>query len=456
MSASVWPTPYPAERAGVATRKAATAAIEAHLSVLQGEPLRLSLSRALKAAERLGGNERRFAAFAARELSRHMRLLDYAAKLLGHPPGKLGLREDLALARYALWRRLFCGEGWARVQREVGLPGPVRPRTVHDALLRELVETPLPDAAPPADPVERLALRHSFPNWLAERLAQRHAEPELDALLAALNEDPGLFLRVRPPGSRDQVLAILRAEDVEVEPVDLTRDGLRTVGHGHKVFDAAVMRKGRLQVQDVGSQLIVEACLGPGGAAPVGQTAVDVCAGAGGKTLALADWVGPTGRVLAGDTSRRRLGEARERVRAWGLKQVSFPQPLPLDAADLLLIDAPCSGTGTLARDPDQKWKLTPKAVEGFQATQGGLLDEAAARARAGALVVYATCSVLREENEAVVEAFLARHPGWRVEPVGEVLGPERAARVCDGPFLRAVPPRTPGGGFFAARLRRP
>jgi 16S rRNA (cytosine967-C5)-methyltransferase len=204
----------------------------------------------------------------------------------------------------------------------------------------------------------------------------------------------------------------------------------------------------------VGSQLIAEVCRPPGGTL-AGRIVADVCAGAGGKTLALADMVGASGRVLAGDRSKRRLAQARERVRELSVRNVAFPHPLPLSEAEVLLVDAPCSGTGSLGREPDQKWKLSPKAIADFQSTQLALLEEVAREARPGALIVYATCSLLPEENDEVVRGFLAKVPGFTLEPVAAVLGPERAAALCDGPFLRAIPPRVPGGGFFAARLRK-
>ena len=451
---TLWPTPHPPERLGRPSRRAATAAIEAHIAVLRGEPLKASLATALREAGGLGGQERRFTAFAARELSRHQRLLDLAARLLGHPPGKVGLTEDQALVRYAIWRRLFCGEKWARIGPEVKLPGPVRPRTIKDDLLAQVVEGALPEPSMPEAATDRLATRYSFPTWLVERLAGMHPEPVLEALLAALDEEPPLYFRVRPTGSRAEVLALLQEEGVAAEPVDLAPDAVRIADASHRVFETKVMKTGRLQVQDVGSQLIAEVCRPPGGTLE-GLTVADVCAGAGGKTLALADGVGASGRVLAGDRSRRRLAQARERVKDLSVRNVSFPHPLPLGGVDVLLVDAPCSGTGSLHREPDQKWKLTPKAITDFQATQLALLDEVAKEARPGALIVYATCSLLPEENDAVVRGFLEKQPGFTLEPVAPVLGPERAAALCDGPFLRPIPPRVPGGGFFAARLRK-
>ena len=452
---SVWPsTPLDAARLGRPSRSAATAALQAHIKVLRGEPLKAALAESLREADGLGGQERRFAAFAVRELSRHQRLLDLAARLLGHTMGKVGLTEDQALVRYALWRRIFCGEGWKRIGPEVRLPGPVRPRTIKDDLLQEVVESPLPEAPQSDSPAERLAVRYSFPTWFVLRLAEVYPADVLEGLLASLDEEPALHFRVRPPGTRDAVLAALAEEGVVAESVAAAPDAVRVVDASHRIFETKVMKSGKLQVQDVGSQLISELCR-PAGGTLAGLTVADVCAGAGGKTLALADFVGPSGRVLAGDRSRRRLAEARERVSRLSLRQVAFPHPLPLSDADVLLIDAPCSGTGSLAREPDQKWKLTAAEITKYQTTQAGLLEEVAAQTKPGALIVYATCSVMPEEDESVVEAFLAKHPEFTLEPVGDVLGAERAALAAQGPYLKALPPRVPGGGFFAARLRK-
>ncbi|MBM4381512.1 MAG: hypothetical protein FJ086_19775 [Deltaproteobacteria bacterium] len=133
---------------------------------------------------------------------------------------------------------------------------------------------------------------------------------------------------------------------------------------------------------------------------------------------------------------------------------MSFPEELPVEAADVVLVDAPCSGVGSLPREPDQKWKLTAKAVAEFQGKQRGILDGLAGRVKAGGVVVYATCSLLRDEDEAVVEGFLGAHPQYELEPAAGVLGAEAGA-VWRGPYLRVYPQRVAGGGFFGARMRR-
>ncbi len=223
-------------------------------------------------------------------------------------------------------------------------------------------------------------------------------------------------------------------KDIATRPLEGLPDGLELVDDSRRVFDSAPMKNGRLTVMDAGSQRIVALC----GLKP-GQTAIDYCAGAGGKTIALADAVGEHGRVLAWDLSQRRLQEAKGRTKELKLRHVSFPSQLRLEDADVVLVDAPCSGTGTLAREPDQKWKLNPKAIEDFAKTQSDLLAEVAMKLSPKTTLVYATCSLLRAEDEDVVAGFLQKHPRFHLDA-----------------SLRVWPNESPGGGFYAARLTQP
>jgi len=415
------------ERIGRPSRRAAAAAIAAHVAVLEGTPLKQALSEAL--AERsgtLGGQERRFAAFATRELSRHMRWLDLQARLRGR---RRGLVQDEAIVRYALWRLLRTGAPVERVMVEVALPGPVRPRSVKDGEVEALLRAAPKEEAEPASAVERAAIRHSFPRWLAEALAKAVPEAELEPLMAALNQEPAIILRARPPGTREEVRQTLEAEGIAAEALAEAPDALRVSSHA--VFESGPMRAGRLQVQDLGSQWIVEQC-----GDVRGRRVADVCAGAGGKTLALAD---RAAEVMAGDASARRLQEAKRRARELGVGNVTFSVPARCEEAAVILVDAPCSGTGVLAREPEAKWRLTAEKVAELSRKQRGILEDVAGRGRAAEVLVYATCSLLREENEEVVEGFLGAHPEWRLE----------------GEALRVLPHRAPGGGYFAARMVR-
>ena len=447
--AAFTPVPHPPEALGRPSRKAATAALEAHLAVVKGGPLKGSLSDALQGAAGLGGQERRFVALATRELSRHQRLLDLCAKQLGRAPASQALIEDQVLVRYALWRWLYTGADAARVMVEVKLPGPLRPRSIRDDALERLMQGPRP-ALEVGDGLDRAATVHSFPRWLAEGIAADVPEAEADALLGALNREPALILRSRLPGGAAEAVERLAEEGVRAEALAESPSALRLLDAGGRVFETKLMKRGGLQVQDLGSQLIAELCR-PERGFP-GAAIADVCAGAAGKSIALADLVGPSGKVYAADASARRLKEGRARVAALKLRQVSFPQPVPIEQADAVLVDAPCSGTGSLAREPDMKWKLTRQKVEALVKTQAALLEDLGARMRPDAILVYATCSLLREEDEQIVEAAVGSGR-FALEPAEALLGPRGA--IFSGPYLRLFPHRSPGGGFFAARLRR-
>lgn len=417
---------------GRPTRSAAAAAIRAHVAVLKGKPLRAALSEALADDEKLGGKERRFVAFATRELSRHLRYLDLVSRSRGHAPSALKLPEDQAIARYVLWRCALTGASPKRAVEEAALPGPVRPRSVPDALLVALVgegtfEVPLPE-----EPLERAAAVHSFPTWLAQAIARAVPPGELEPVLAALNRESAIMLRARPPSARTSVREELASLGIATTTVEHLPGGLRLTDGNRAIFDSGPMKNGRLLTMDFGSQAIVALC-----AAAPGQTIADLCAGAGGKAIALADDVGPTGVVLACDISARRLDEARRRCRALKVKNVQFPLEAALGSCDVVLIDAPCSGTGTLAREPDRKWKLKAEEVRTHVATQRGLLESTARGLRPGAAIVYATCSLLPEENQEQVAQFLATHPRFTLEASAQVL-----------------PHHSDGGGFYAARLR--
>lgn len=421
------PSTSTGEIAGIASRKAATAALKAHVAVLKGSPMRRAISEALEDGGNLGGKERRYIAFATRELSRHLRLLNLYASAHGVPMSKLHLPEDQAIFRYALWRRYVCGAGADKVMTEIALPGPLRPRSIPDQLIKTELTREVPvEVRDPAD-------KHSFPTWLSERIAAIAPEGELDAILEALNREPTLTFRVRPIGTREALLPELKARGLQVEACEELPDAIRVTDGSRAIFETRWMKEGRLQVMDLGSQLLAAFCR-----ARPGQVAVDFCAGAGGKTIVLADTVTPTGRVYAWDSSEKRLKEAKSRVGELKLRHVTFPTAPRIDLADLVLIDAPCSGTGTLGREPDQKWKLSVKQIDELNVTQLGILRDVARQLKPGALIVYGTCSVLREENEGVVEKFLAAVPGFTLEE-----------------SLRVWPHRLEGGGFFGARLRK-
>jgi 16S rRNA (cytosine967-C5)-methyltransferase len=315
---------------------------------------------------------------------------------------------------------------------------------------------------PPSDPLEALAVATSLPRWLAKLWSEQLGEAETRSLAQALNQRAPLTIRANAlKTTRDALAAALAAEGARVEATRHSLDGL-TFTSRTNVFALAAFKQGLFEVQDEGSQLIAEAC----NARP-GQIVVDACAGAGGKSLALAAAMQNKGRLIACDRDGRRLDEFRLRSRRasvhnWEARTVpeGSTGERRLDdlrgMADAVLVDAPCSGLGALRRNPDARWRLTPEEVQTFPPRQGEILARYSDLVRPGGLLVYATCSVNRAENEDVRAAFLAAHPGFAPVRVAELVGEARAkdlgAREHE---LQLLPNRHGTDGFYLTGFRR-
>ena len=321
--------------------------------------------------------------------------------------------------------------------------------------------------------IDAIAEALSYPTWLVRRFVDAFGAsgPGLDravALLRAQNERAPLCVRTnRLRATREQAAERLRGEGLTARLTPIASEGLYLEGHAN-VYATLTFAEGWIELQDEGSQLIAEAC-----APPPGGVVVDACAGAGGKTLALGALLQGRGRLLAIDVDRHKIDELLRRARRAGLSNVqalAVPDTWTQDAgasvlptwlrgglADRVLVDAPCSGLGVLRRNPEARWRLQPGDLTELAATQLRLLRGAALLVRPHGRLIYSTCTVLPQENEQVVSAFLAHHPEFQLVPLKEIFGSARA-QACsdaDGVFLRTLP--VPGGpdGFFAAILRR-
>jgi len=305
-------------------------------------------------------------------------------------------------------------------------------------------------------------LRHNLPDWLANPLREALGE-EFWPLVDELARAAPLDLRVNTlKAKRDEVQRALLQAGIESTPTPHSPWGLRIQGKP-ALNKLPLFLGGHVEVQDEGSQLL--ALLTD---AKRGEMVVDFCAGAGGKTLALGASMRNTGRLYAFDTSGHRLESMKPRLARSGLSNV-HPAQIAHERddrvkrlagkIDRVLVDAPCSGLGTLRRNPDLKWRQGPKALEELHAKQTAILAGAARLLKPGGRLVYATCSLLAVENERVAEAFTEAH-GADFEPV-PALAVLEAARVDDstplvaGPFLRLWPHRHHTDGFFAAIWQR-
>ena len=330
------------------------------------------------------------------------------------------------------------------------------------ALLHVLVGLPRAEAAGLAgvagdtflDPTEppTTALRWSFPDWLVEHLEAELGRDGADALCRALDVPGPVALRVNPlKADLEGLTEELAACGVAVSPGTLSPRALLVdtrAGRRPNLYGLPALQEGRMEVQDEGSQL-----LGLLVEARPGQRVVDVCAGAGGKTLLLGGEMHDQGRLDAHDADDDRLERLRLRVSRAGLTcvRVRHDPPGPPGAADAALVDAPCSELGSLRRGPDLRFRLTPADLTRWPVVQRRLLDDGAGVVGEGGRLVYATCTLNRRENEDLVRGFLADRPGWRLAPLPAWLPPGCAS----GPFFRVLPHTHGTDGFFAAVLVR-
>lgn len=314
----------------------------------------------------------------------------------------------------------------------------------------------VPGANPAAD-LDYLSVTLSHPRWLVERWLARFGFHQVEAWLRFNNHPAPLTLRANTlAADRDEVARQLAGAGVETEPSRLAPDGLRVVRGNPLAPGVADAR--RFVVQDEASQLVASFT-----GAAAGDRALDACAAPGGKSLALAAAVGSRGLVVAADLRARRVALLAATLRESGASAVRVvradaARPLPFTAAfDVVLLDAPCSGLGTVRRDPEIRWRRAAADLPRLAAAQRLMLEQAAGAVRSGGRLVYATCSSEPEENEEVVDAFLGARPDF--EPVagsGTGLGTGPAAEAIDeAGHLRTWPFRHGLEAFFAAMLRR-
>jgi 16S rRNA (cytosine967-C5)-methyltransferase len=304
----------------------------------------------------------------------------------------------------------------------------------------------LHDDDPAGDAVDTLVRQHSHPTWLVERWVAHFGIDEAARLLAANNEEAPVVLRPWRV-SRDALDAELREAGVDGERVPLDADAIR-LPPGTALLELGAWRRGHCFVQDPAATLVTRYA-----AVPAGTTVADVCAAPGGKSLELSR---TAGLVVAGDRSLARLARLTDNIGRLEARRVALvamdANALAIRPVDALLLDAPCTGTGTFRRHPDARWRLRISDLAVLAAAQSSMLVAAAGHVKPGGLLVYSTCSIEPEENDGQVEAFLEAHPGWSVEapPSGSV--PDD---VMDAGRLRVLPQRHGTDGAFAARLRR-
>jgi 16S rRNA (cytosine967-C5)-methyltransferase len=311
---------------------------------------------------------------------------------------------------------------------------------------RDLAEAPAP-------------VRGDYPDWLEPELARAFGDDRV-AEAQALAQRAPVDLRVNRlktgPGKAMKALEPLPARATGVLLEALRIEAPQAGERAAAVEAMPAFVKGWVEVQDLGSQ-IAAACAGE----VKGRQVLDLCAGGGGKTLALAATMDNTGQIYAYDADARRLTDTIRRAERAGVRNLQVRSPVKPDALkgldgrmDLVFVDAPCSGSGSWRRHPDTKWRLTPQALERRTADQDAVLDQATLFVKPGGRIVYVTCSVLPAEDEDRVAAFLARHPEFVVRPATD--DPNLTRFLTPEQYLRLSPRSAGTDGFFVAVLEKP
>ncbi len=335
-----------------------------------------------------------------------------------------------------------------------------------NAVLRKLSEarTPAPLPSREVDPIGYLAAKYSHPRWMVERWTSWLGAEQAEKLCAANQQIAANTLRVNlAAGTVEAAEAALLQANVQTTRGRYSPAALLLAPGTPPALDLEGHERGLVQSQDEGAQL-VSLFAAPGAGARV----LDACAAPGGKACHLAELVGPAGSVLAVDLHERKaeiIAEAAARLGVTNLRALAADATLPLPAGagapeggfDLVLLDAPCSGLGTLRRHPEVKLRRTPEDVDRLAQLQRRLLDQVAHSVRKGGLLVYAVCTLLPEECDEQVTRFLAARPDFREEPApaGFALPPAQLDCLDDKGRLRTLPGQTGTDGFFAVRMRR-
>ncbi|OGP52639.1 MAG: 16S rRNA (cytosine(967)-C(5))-methyltransferase [Deltaproteobacteria bacterium RBG_13_52_11] len=329
-----------------------------------------------------------------------------------------------------------------------------------NGILRGIAEGRKEIAYPPihTEPLDYIAAYHSHPRWMVRRWLDQWGVDETVSLCTANNQIPPLTVRVNVlKGSRDEVINRLHDEKIEATPPPFSPVGV-FLQKPPPLTSWGLFQEGWLQVQDEASQL-VSFILAP----RPGERVLDICAAPGGKTTHVAQLMEDEGEIVAVDVSPIKLSLLQENCRRLGISIVKAlltldaQSPLPFSdgSFDRVLVDAPCTGLGTLRRNPDGKWRVAEADIPRLQKLQGRILAQAAPMVKQGGILVYSTCTMTPEENEGVIGPFLSEQGGVRLEGVSSSLPPGCEGLTDQEGYFRTFPHCHGTDGFFAARMRR-
>lgn len=394
-------------------------------------PFDILMSKFFKNNKWIGGHDRREIAEFVYSIFRNYEKLKFLTSSITSHFGRffvlayLKIEQKLSIDEI---RNIFCGKAYS--------PTPLS--QYEEKFLSNLT---LPHSLP----------RHvicNYPSWMDEFFERAFGTENVEVEMSAMNRKAHVDLRINSlKSTKNAIKNMLTSSGFKVQDTPLSETCLRIL-NGRITRGHEVLQKGLAEIQDEGSQLIADVC-----AAHAGDTVVDYCAGAGGKTLAIAASMQNKGRIFALDKYPERLENAKLRFRRAGVNNV-FIQEITskwikrhLNCADIVLVDAPCSGTGTWRRNPDMRAKFTKTDLDELQQIQFEILVSASRLVKPGGKLVYATCSVLKEEDEDQVNKFISQFPEFQLQKI--------QLKNYTGDFLRLTPNQHNTDGFFAAVMKR-
>lgn len=385
-------------------------------------------------------------------------LIDQLGKKKAHqqPPDlrlilHLGLYQLRYLQRIPPYSAVNTSVELAKANQLKGLAGVVNGVLRQYARLKSDPQSHDPLQLPP-HPIQRLGILYSFPDWIIEVWLNQLGIEETEALCQWFNQPPSLDLRINPlKASIDTVETAMQAAGVQVQRLPQLPQALRLKGSTGSVQKLPGFNQGWWTIQDSSAQLVSH-LLNP----QPNHVVIDACAAPGGKTTHLAELMCDRGTIWACDQAASRLKKVKANTQRLQLQSIQictgdsrdFPQFT--QTADAVLLDAPCSGLGTLHRRPDIRWRCTPARVQELCVLQGELLTQTATWVKPGGVLVYATCTLHTQENEAVIQAFLERHPHWCTDAPPPTLS---AFSTPQG-WLKVLPHQHQMDGFFMVRLK--
>lgn len=427
----------------------------------------VALNRVLKSVDKsveLSQTERSFACELVYGIVRRQRTLDALIDLLGkkraaqQPPD---LRIILHLGLYQL-RYLDRIPASAAVNTSVELAkqnGIAKLSGVVNGLLRGYIrrsdnQDPLQSLeSNHSNAIAKLGIKHSFPDWIVETWLEQLPIEEVDRLLAWFNRSPKVDLRVNIiKTSVEEVAKAFKAADISFEPIPHLPQGLRLENPG-AITELPGYQAGWWVIQDSSAQLVTH-LLDP----QPGETIIDACAAPGGKTTHIAELMGDSGKIIACDRAVKRLNKVRENAARLQLSSIEIEggdsrnKSEFANIADRVLLDAPCSGLGTLHKRPDIRWRQTSQAISELVKLQTELLQQAATWVKPKGILVYATCTLNILENEKVIQSFLENNLNWSIQSLPNAIAQNWLTRSG---WLKVYPHRHNMDGFYIVRLVR-